>query len=254
MLNELLAGNIFALVFVFARIGSAIMLLPGFGEAFVSPRVRLLIALGVTAVVTPVVVDLVPTAPEGPFAMLLLLGREMAIGAFLGALARIMVSALHMAGVIMGFQTGLANAQLFDPINASQGSVFGSFLNILGVFLIFFSDLHHMMLIALADSYTLFAPSADLVVGDFGDTAARVLGGAFMLAMQIAAPFIVAGLLFYLGLGLLARLMPQVQIFFVAMPLQIMLGFMVLSITLSAGMMWFLTSFQNTFQGLLLVR
>jgi flagellar biosynthetic protein FliR len=254
MLNELLAGNTFALVFVFARIGSAIMLLPGFGETFVAPRVRLLIALGVTMVVTPVVIDLVPPAPESPFAMLALLGREIAIGLFLGALARMMVSALHTAGVIMGFQTSLANAQLFDPINAAQGSLFGSFLNILGVFLIFVTDLHHMMLMAIADSYALFSPSAELALGDFSETAVRVLGGAFTLAMQIAAPFMVAGLLFYLSLGLLARLMPQVQIFFVAMPLQIMLGFMVMAITISAGMMWFLGSFQNTFQGLLLVR
>ena len=76
MLNELLAGNTFALVFVFARIGGAIMLLPGFGEGFVSPRVRLMIALGVTIVVTPVVIDLVPPTPKGPIAMLVLLGRE----------------------------------------------------------------------------------------------------------------------------------------------------------------------------------
>ena len=66
MLNELLAGNTFALVFVFARIGSAIMLLPGFGEAFVAPRARLLIALGIPMVVTPVVIDLVPPTPSGP--------------------------------------------------------------------------------------------------------------------------------------------------------------------------------------------
>jgi len=254
MLSELFAGNVFALAFVFARVGSAIMLLPGFGESFVTPRVRLLIALGVTVVVTPVVSDLVPATPQGPIGMLALLGREIAIGAFLGALARIMVSALHMAGVVMGFQTSLANAQLFDPINAAQGSLFGSFLNILGVFLIFITDLHHMMLMAVADSYALFTPGAPLEIGDFGDTAAHVLAGAFTLAMQLAAPFVVAGLLFYLGLGLLARLMPQVQIFFIAMPLQIMLGFMLMAITLSAGMMWFLGAFQDTFQGLLMPR
>jgi len=254
MLSQLFAGNVFALAFVFACVGAAIMLLPGFGESFVSPRVRLLIAFGVTVVVTPVVSDVILATPQDPIGMLALLGREIAIGAFLGALARIMVSALHMAGVVMGFQTSLANAQLFDPINAAQGSLFGSFLNILGVFLIFFTDLHHMMLMAVADSYALFTPGAPLAIGDFGDTTARVLAGAFTLAMQLAAPFVVAGLLFYLGLGLLARLMPQVQIFFIAMPLQIMLGFMVMAITLSAGMMWFLGSFQDTFQRLLLPR
>ena len=83
------------------------------------------------------------------------------------------------------------------------------------------------------------------------DVAARILSKSFLLAMQIAAPFIVMGMLFYLGMGLLARLMPQVQIFFIAIPVQIFLGFLVMAMTLSASMMWFLGSFQNTFQGIL---
>jgi flagellar biosynthetic protein FliR len=109
-----------------------------------------------------------------------------------------------------------------------------------------------MMLIAIVDSYSVFVPGATLPIGDFSDTAARVLGHSFAVAMQIAAPFIVMGMLFYLGLGLLARLMPQVQVFFIAIPIQLFLGFLVMAATLSAGMMWFLGSFQNTFQSILL--
>ena len=167
-------------------------------------------------------------------------------------MARMMIAALHTAGVIIGFQTSLANAQLFDPVNAEQGSLIGSFLNVLGVFLIFATNLHHMMLIAVIDSYSLFVPGAALPIADFSSTATKVLSGSFVLAMQMSAPFIVMGMLFYLGLGLLARLMPQVQVFFIAMPMQIFLGFMVMGATLSAGMLWFLSSFQNTFHGLLL--
>lgn len=252
MLQNLLTDDIFALAFVFARIGAALMLLPGFGEIFVSARVRLLLAVGVTLVVTPVVGHLVPPTPDGPLATFAVLGREIAIGLFFGAIARMMVAALHMAGVIIGFQTSLANAFLFDPMNAGQGSLIGSFLNVLGVFLIFATDLHHLMLIAIVDSYTLFVPGAGVPVGDFSEAAVRVVARSFAVAMQIAAPFLVVGMLFYLGLGLLARLMPQVQVFFIAIPIQIVLGFLVMAATLSAGMMWFLGSFQNTFQSILL--
>lgn len=252
MLQNLITGDAFSLLFVFARIGAAIMLLPGFGEVFISARVRLLLAIGITVVVAPIVSPFVPPTPDGPLALFGAIGYEIVIGVFLGAMSRMMIAALHTAGVIVGFQTSLSNAHLFDPINANQGSLIGSFFNVLGIFLIFATNLHHMMLIAVIDSYSLFVPGAALPIADFSDTAARVLGQSFLLAMQIAAPFIVMGMLFYLGLGLLARLMPQVQVFFIAIPIQIILGFLVMGATLSAGMLWFLGSFQTTFQGLLL--
>jgi flagellar biosynthetic protein FliR len=254
MLEQILPNDVFSLVLVFARIGGAIMLLPGFGEVFVPRRVRLLLALAVTLVVSPLVVRLLPPAPDGPLGMFAAIGAELVIGIFLGALARMMVSALHIAGVIAGYQTSLANAVLFDPMSADQGSLIGSLLHVMGVFVIFAANLHHLMIGALVESYHLFQPGAPLPVGDLSDAAVRVLGQSFALGMQIAAPFIVSGMLFYLGLGLLARLMPQVQVFFIAIPIQIGLGLLVLALTLSAVMMWFMCAFQNTFQGLLLPR
>lgn len=230
------------------------MLLPGFGEVFVPSRVRLLLALAVTLVVTPLVAPSLPPVPDGPLAMFGTLGAELAVGLFLGALARMMVAALHIAGVIAGFQTSLGNAQLFDPLSSEQGSLIGSLLHVMGVFVIFAANLHHMMLGALVGSYELFVPGAPLPVGDLSGAAVRAVGSSFVLAMQIAAPVIVAGMLFYLALGLLARLMPQVQVFFIAIPMQIVLGFLVLALTLSAGMMWFLGGFQSTFQELFAVR
>lgn len=247
MLSQLLPADAFALFLVFARVGSAMMLLPGFGESFVSARIRLLLALALTVVVTPVVGDSLPPAPDAPIAMFTMIGAEALVGLFIGALARMLLAALHMAGVIIGFQASLANADLFDPINATQGSLIGAFFNILGVFLVFASDLHHLMLMALADSYTVFVPGALPPVGDVAMTAVDTLARSFTLAMQIAAPFIVVGLIFYLGIGLLARLMPQVQIFFIAIPIQVTLAMLVLSLTLSAGMMWFLDYFQASF-------
>lgn len=252
MLQELITGDLFALIFVFARIGAALMLLPGFGEIFIAARIRLLLAVAITVVVTPMVSQYVPPTPDGPILMFMALGRELVVGLFLGAMARMMVSALHTAGTIIGFQTSLSNAMLFDPINAGDGSLIGSFFNVLGVFLIFATNLHHLMLMAIVDSYTLFVPGAAIPFGDFSNVAAMLLSKSFLLAMQLSAPFIVMGMLFYLGMGLLARLMPQVQIFFIAIPVQIFLGFMVMAMTLSAGMMWFLGTFQNTFQGILL--
>jgi len=254
MLEQLFPNNVFALALVFARMGGAIMLLPGFGEVFVPRRVRLMIALAVTLVVAPLVTQSLPPTPAGPFGMIGQIGSELIIGIFLGSLARMMVAALHTAGVIAGFQTSLSNAQLFDPMTSDQGSLLGSLLHVFGVFVIFAADLHHLMIGALVQSYHLFVPGAALPIGDLSAAAVRVLGESFMLGMQIAAPFIVSGMLFYLGLGLLSRLMPQVQVFFIVVPIQLALGFLVLALTLSAGLMWFLGAFQTAFQGLFLSR
>lgn len=246
MLNDLLTGDVFALGLVFSRLGAAVMLLPGFGENFVSPRIRLMFALALSVVVTPVVSPMLPPMPGSVLSAGILIGGEVIVGVFLGGIVRLMISALHVAGVVIGFQTSLANASFFDPANAQQGSVIAAFLNIVGIFLIFVSDLHHLMLMAIADSYTLFTPGAPLPFGDFSETVTRILTESFILGIQLAAPFIVIGLIFYVGLGLLARLMPQVQVFFIAIPLQIVLAFSIMAMTLSAGMLWFLSRFQDS--------
>ena len=249
MLQELFPNDVFSIFAVFARVGAAVMLLPGFGESYVSPSIRLLFGVALTVVITPVVAESLPPRPETPIEMVVVVLGEIVIGLFIGALARFLISALHIAGVIIGFQTSLANAQFFDPANAQQGSMTGAFLNLIGIFLIFTTDLHHLMLLAITDSYTLFVPGAAPPVGDFTDLAAHMVSDSFSLGMKIAAPFIVVGLVFYIGLGLIARLMPQVQVFFIALPLQLLLGFLIMMLTLSAAMLLFLNKFEQTMHG-----
>lgn len=246
MLSQLLTNDVFLVALVFARIGAAVMLLPGFAESFVSPRIRLMFGLGLSLVITPAVSDLLPSMPHRLLPGFALFAGEVVIGLFLGVLVRIMVTALHIAGVIIGFQTGLANASFFDPAEAQQGSVIAAFLNLVGIFLIFVSDLHHLMLKAIVDSYTLFRPGGALMFGDMSQLVVETLSHAFVLGLQLSAPFIVVAIIFFVGLGLLGRLMPQVQFFFIAMPLQIVLSFSILAFTLSAGMLWFLSNFQDS--------
>ncbi|MGB0629809.1 MAG: flagellar biosynthetic protein FliR [Alphaproteobacteria bacterium] len=245
MLNEILTADVFAIGLVFARIGAAMMLLPGFAESYVSPRIRLLISLALSIVITPVVSPHLPPMPPSLLGAAALIIGEIIYGIFLGGLTRLLISALHVAGVVIGFQTSLSNATFFDPSNSQQGALIAAFFNILGVFMIFVTDLHHLMLMAIADSYTLFAPGGPIPFDSFSEIVVRVLADSFKLGIQLAAPFLEVGTVFYAGLGLLGRLMPQVQVFFIAIPLQIMLAFIVMSMTLSAGMFWFLSRFED---------
>lgn len=251
-LQSLLPSEIFAYLLVFARIGTTISILPGFGESYVSPRIRLMLALAITVVLTPVVSAKLPALPGAPLALLLLVAGEGLVGLFIGSVARFLLSALATGGTILAFLSGLANAQLFNPLLSDQGALLGVFLSILGLLMIFVTDTHHLMLMALLDGYVLFPPGGPLPLGDFADMLARVLSGSFAIGLQIASPFLLYGIVFYAGMGLLARLMVQMPIFFVALPVQILLGAFTMLLTVPAMLLWFLNYYQTTFSRILL--
>jgi flagellar biosynthetic protein FliR len=250
MLAQLLPANLFAAFLIFARIGSAMMLLPGFGEFYVLQRFRLLLALLVSLLLIPVLAPVLPPLPESVTGLLRSVGVEAMIGIFLGTVARILLSGLDTAGSIVSYQLGLSQAQIFNPSLQTQGTLTGSFYSVLGVLLIFLTDLHHLLLRALVDSYGVFAPTVVPELGDLSESITRSVAGAFEIALELAAPFVVLGVVFSVGIGLLGRLVPQLQILFVTQPLQIIGGLLALGLALSAGMHWFLATFAERFAAL----
>ncbi len=225
---------------VFARIGTMVMLLPGLGEMSMPVRVRLSIALALAAMFLPLhraayTIDLRELGP-----VLLMLGHEIIIGAILGLTARLSISALQVAGAVIAQQMGLGFVTAVDPSMGQQNVIVANFLTMLGVTLIFATDLHYLVIAALNDSYRLFAPGASILVGDVAALVTKTVAGAFKVGIQLAAPFLVFGLLFNLGLGVLSRLMPQMQVFFIGLPLSILLGFLILIAVVGAMMGTFL--------------
>lgn len=246
MLNDLLPVSLFVFFAVFARAGSTIMLLPGFGETYVSPRARLAMALLVTLVIAPTLASRFSSVPQQTTALSLLIIGEVVIGLFLGTIARLLMSATASAGMIAANLSALANALIQDPTSAQQASIMGSFMTAVAVVLIFVLDMHHLFLVAIVDSYDLFAPGAALPMDDISQMITRVAADSFTLAARMAAPFVVVGIVFYLGLGLLAKLMPQMQVFFVAMPLQVAMGLMLMFLSLAVMMRTFIEEFEAT--------
>lgn len=245
MLEHLVTAEVFALMLVFARIGSALMLLPGIGENYVSGRTRLLLAGAIAILVLPVVQPHLPAMPASAVNLTLLLCGEIGIGIFIGTIGRIMLISLEIAGTLISFQTGLASAQIFNPLVSDQGQLTSVLITIAGMVMIFQTDMHHLMLRGLVDSYALFVPGQLPPLGDFTETVSHTVARAFLVGMQISAPFLVVSTMMYIALGLISRLMPQLQIFFLALPLQIMLGFLVLMLTFSTLLLWFLNNFSE---------
>jgi len=230
---------------VFARIGAMVMLMPGFGETNIPTRIKLAIALMLTLIILPLHrsayhVDMSSLAP-----LLVLMVQEIIVGVALGATARITLAALAVAGSVIAQQLGLGFVTSVDPTQGQQGALIGNFLTMLGLTLLFATDMHHLVIAALADSYKVFAPGELIPSGDLAALATKAFTLAFKIGIQLASPFIVFGLVFNVGLGLLARMMPQMQVYFVGVPLSILIGFTILVVVLATMMGTFLDYFGN---------
>lgn len=238
-LEDFLPSQVYIILLVLSRLGATMMLIPGIGETFVPVQFRIILAVGLSLVVAPLVGSTIPVAPSAP-ELFQLLFFEMVIGLYFGIVARILLLTMDTAGQVIAMNTGLSNAQIFNPAIATQGSLPGFFLLNLATLLLLITDLHHLLIRAMIDSYSLFPPGAPLPVADFADAIATIISSSFQLAIQISSPFIVLGLLFYVVMGIMARLMPQLQIFFVALPIQVVMGLVILSLVLSGALLVFL--------------
>lgn len=245
MLRELIATDIYKLFMVFARLGAVMLLMPAFSSTLINSRVRLLLALAVSFVLLPVLAPSLPPMPPGLIPMVVLLAGEITIGIFLGIFMQTLMSALDLAGSFIGYASGLTNAFTFDWATEEQNTLLTSYLNAAALTLIFITNTHHLMLRAVIDSYSLFIPGQALPVGDFSESLVRIAGRAFLVGMELAAPMVVFSLLFNTALGLVARMVPQIQVFFVAAPLQIMLGLSIIMVAFPAFMLWFLRHFNE---------
>lgn len=234
MLQEIVAGNVYVFVLIFCRLGAAMMALPAVGESSVPSRVRLTIALLTSALVVPILGPSLPPIPAQPFQMAFLVISELGFGLALGMMVRLIMSAMHVAGTIIALQAGLAAAMFFDPNQGGQSVLVSSALTFLGIGLVFATDLHLLGLQAAYDSYVLFPPMQAPSFGDFANSAVRLVADGFALGMKLAAPFIVYGIVFNVALGLLNRLMPSLQIFFIMQAPQIAMAFVVLGLSLGA--------------------
>ena len=225
-----------AFLLTFARVGAMVMLLPGVGELSVPSRVRLAIALVLTAILLPAhqkayAVDLKTFGP-----VLVLLFQELTVGVVLGLTGRLAVSALQITGAVVAQQLGLGFVTAVDPTQNQQGVLVGNFLTLMGVALIFATDLHHLVIAAMSESYTIFQPGELPLMGDAAQHVTKVIATSFRIGIQLSAPFLVFGLLFNIGLGVLSRLMPQMQVFFIGLPLSILLGLLLLLLVIGAMM------------------
>lgn len=230
-------------VLVFFRVGAVMALMPGFGEQLVPARVRLVLTLAFTAVISPAIL---PHIQPAPGAVLLPIGVEVVAGLALGLGLRLFIMALQMAGMIIAQATSLA--QLFGGMGPEPQPAIGNLLVTGGLALAVMSGLHVRAAELMILSYTLLPPGRLPLAAEMADWGLAEISRAFTLAFMLAAPFTIAALIYNVALGIINRAMPNLMVSFVGAPALTLGGLVLLAVAAPLALAAWLAEF-NGFLG-----
>jgi flagellar biosynthetic protein FliR len=224
----------FQAALLFCRLAACAMLLPGLGEQVTPATIRLGLALAVTALLFPGLAPTLPAPPDSAIIFAGLVATEVMIGLWIGWLARLTTLALSMTGHLIGYLIGLSNVLIPDPMLGGEGSPLSRFLGLGGAALVLSTGLYALPLRALAESYAVLPIGLPLPDEFAAASVANAVGACFLLALRLAAPFVLLSIVVQLLGGLIGRVAPQSQAFILALPLQLILGLLLLVALLPA--------------------
>ncbi len=217
-------------VYPLVRVAGVLMAAPIIGTRTVPARVRIIMALVVTAVMAPVLPVTEPIIMlSGPG--IATVAQQFLIGVAIGMVIRLMFTVLEMAGQIMAQQMGLGFASLVDPQSGAQVPVVSQFYIVFGTLMFLSLDGHLILIEAIYNSFTLI-PVGSGGIGRSGiESLLTWSSQLFAMSLAIALPVIIALLVVNIALGVMARAAPQLNIFAVGFPVMIMFGMALIMLT-----------------------
>lgn len=210
---------------VLIRPGALVLSAPLFGGTYVQPIVKVGLSVLLALVVAPVV-----TLPTADVELTVLVARELVIGLSIGLAVRIVMSAAELAGYLAGFQAGFAIAAVIDPQQGVRNNMIAVLYGSLALFVFFAVEGHHAVLVALVESYEALPMGPGTLDPSLIGSVAGALGLIFRVAMQMAAPVVFALLIVELGLGLIARAAPAMNLMVLGFPIRVLAGLVALSL------------------------
>ena len=221
------ASQLLAFILVLVRVSGIIATAPVFGSSNIPPQIKVVLSLMLALILYPFI-PLITVYPDRPDHYIILIASEMLIGLVLGIIARFLFGAVEFAGTVIGFQMGLGMAMVFDPQSQEQISLVGRFENATATLIFLAMDGHLIVLQALVRSYSVLPPGGASISRPLVENLTELSASVFVIGLQIGAPLIVALFLANAVVGLLARSVPQIQVFVVGFPLTLILGFLFL--------------------------
>ena len=222
---DVFQGQVAAFLLVLTRSSGIFFISPFFGSMNISYRIRAAVAVMFAVILFPVVVkEAVIHAPATVWMFAFTVGKELFIGWLIGLVAYIALTAVNMAGKIMDMQVGFAVVQMMDPTTQQQSGMLGTFLYNLTIIYFVITNGHHVMISALAESFRVIPLDSMVWNTSLPELITDLTAAVFLDGMKIARPVTFAILLTNVGMGILARTMPQMTIFVVGIPMQLTIG------------------------------
>ena len=224
--------HIFLLVLL--RVSTLLMAAPIFGHRNLLGRTKIGLAVMVSLIVFPLVADQDIQIPEGLFPYVFMMVREVLMGLILGFAVLLLFVGVQFAGQLAGLQMGFGIVNVIDPQSSDQVSIIGQFLNILAILVLLSTNGHHIILSGLMNSFEavpLGGGGVELTT-DVIHKLIALSSQVFIVAVKISAPILVALFLVTAAMGILARTVPQMNVFIVGFPLQIGVGTMAVMVSL----------------------
>jgi len=231
---------------VFLRIGAILLTIPVFESNTIPHLFRLALAFAVSLILFPLL-KLNPMPVAGSiFALGIDAAREILLGLTIGFSVKFIFAGIQMAGQLAGYQMGLAIAEVLDPADSQQIPLLAQFNNLVALLIFLAINAHYWFIKALVQSYRIVPPLSAHFGSSLMEQLIQLGGNMFVIAIQVGAPVIAVLLVTSAAFGLIARTVPQMNVFIVAMPMKIGVGLIFLGFSLP----YFAAFLRKIFNGL----
>jgi len=226
-------AEIEAFILVLLRVSAMVVLLPVFGDRAVPARVKAGSSLIITVLVFPSVSIPETIGATDHMAMSFVrMAGEVIAGAAIGFAARVVFAAVQMAGELIGIQMGVSIANVIDPISSTQVSIVSEFLYLVALLVFLTVDAHHTFIVAMAESYKTVPLLGVHLGGGLAREMLLMTQSMFVTGIKISAPVMAVLLFLNVGLGIVARTVPQINVFVVGFPLQVAVGLVFIGLSM----------------------
>jgi len=245
-LPVIIQEEISTLIFIFLRVSSMIVVMPIFGGDKTIPAG---VKGGLSILITFLLFPFVQIDPGfqlmGLTAMLINMINEVLIGVIIGLVARFIFAGIQFAGEVIGFEMGFSVVNILDPVTSTQVSLVSQFMYFMALLIFLTVNAHHMFFSAMAESFVRIAPMQFHLSGRVIETLCLFSKDIFVIAVKISAPVLAVLIFTNIALGIVARTVPQINIFVIGFPLQIALGLIFLGLTAPIFVNYSISLFNN---------
>ncbi|MCK5126310.1 MAG: flagellar biosynthetic protein FliR [candidate division Zixibacteria bacterium] len=228
------AEKIQLFILLMMRVGGIMLTAPVFSHRAIPKKFTVSMSLGLTVVLLPIMISTPLPETANLVDLLILCFREMFVGVLIGTVFSFIFIAARLAGSIVGYQIGFSMVNVMDPNSTSPVSILGELWFLLGTLIFLIINGHHMIISGLVNSFQLIPLGMATPSADIGEWLLKYSSFVFVLAVKFAAPVMITIFLLEIAMGVLARTMPQMNIFIVGFPLKIFVGLLVFGLSLPA--------------------